>query len=82
MMQAVCLLWGVAAAIAMAVGFLPAWTLNWIAIPSSALGVVVSVRTLAANRDGRNSGAMAGIVLCVLATVIGSMRLLLGGWIL
>jgi uncharacterized membrane protein len=67
----------------MGVAFLPCLgALNWINIPFSLVGLIISViATSQAPPDKRNM-AIGGIVLCAIAAVFGLIRLVAGGGIL
>ena len=55
--------------------------LNWINIPFAGLGLLFSIIGVAAARGGRGIG-IAGIVLALIAIVVGLLRLFLGGGVL
>lgn len=79
-MQVVSLVWGILAALGMLVAFFPCLgALNWINIPFSLAGLVVSIVTVATTREPRKGAAIAGLVLCALAVLLGGLRLLIGG---
>jgi hypothetical protein len=67
----------------MGVAFLPCLgALNWINIPFSLGGLIVSaIATSQAPLDKKNM-AIGGIVLCAFAAVFGLIRLVLGGGVL
>ncbi|MGC8792375.1 MAG: hypothetical protein ACP5U2_03170 [Bryobacteraceae bacterium] len=79
-MQVLCLVWGILALLGMFVGFFPCLgALNWINIPFSAVGLVLSIVALVTSRDPRKGPAVAGLVMCTLAVVLGALRLILAG---
>ena len=55
--------------------------LNWINIPYAGLALIFSIIFVAAARCGRGIG-IAGIVLALIAIVVGLLRLFLGGGVL
>ena len=82
-MQMLGLVWGIVAILGMGVAFLPCLgALNWLNIPFSLAGLIVSViATSQASPDKKNT-AIGGIVLCAFAAGLGLIRLVLGGGIL
>jgi hypothetical protein len=83
MLQVVSMVWGILAILGMIVAFLPCLgSLNWLNIPFSVVGLVVSIVALATANDGSRTGATAGVVCCGIATVFGLIRLMLGGGVL
>lgn len=82
-MQILSLVWGVLSIAAAVVAFFPCLgALNWLVIPFAAIGLAVSLVAFAGAGTGSRRGAQAGIVLCAIATVMGAVRLLLGGGVL
>ncbi|HEY1217537.1 MAG TPA: hypothetical protein VGF03_01275 [Bryobacteraceae bacterium] len=82
-MQVLSLVWGIVACVGLVVGFLPCLgALNWINIPFSLVGLVISVIATTQEPPGRNGPAIGGIVLCSLGVVVGFVRLILGGGVL
>jgi hypothetical protein len=82
-MQMLGLVWGIVAILGMGVAFLPCLgALNWLNIPFSLVGLIISViATSQAPADKKNL-AIIGIVLCAVAAAFGLIRLVLGGGIL
>lgn len=79
-MQVLSLVWGILAIIGMVVAFFPCLgALNWINIPFSLAGLVVSIITVATTQEPRKGPAIAGLVLCALAVALGGIRLVAGG---
>ena len=79
-MQMLSLLWGILAIIGMVVAFFPCLgSLNWLNIPFAGVGIIVSGLTLS---TGKSSGAVAGLVCCIVALFFGLIRLALGGGVL
>ena len=82
-MQVLSLLWGIMAVFGMMVAFFPCLgALNWINIPFSATGLIVSVIALLTGQGTSRGGSIAGIVCCSIAIVVGALRLILGGGVL
>lgn len=75
------LIWGILALIGACIAFIPfLGFLNWLGIPFSGLGFIVSVIALAtAKQEDNKFGAIAGMVLCFFSVMIGIVRLLIGG---
>jgi hypothetical protein len=77
------LVWGVLAFCGMFIGLIPCLgSLNWLNVPFALVGVLLSIIALATSRPGRSNAAIAGLILCLLATIFGVMRLHLGGGVL
>ena len=82
-MQTLSLVWGILALLGLFVGFFPCLgALNWLNIPFAIVGLVISIIAAGQSRPGARGSAVAGIVCCGLAIVIGFIRLVLGGGIL
>ncbi|HMS32842.1 MAG TPA: hypothetical protein PKC91_02040 [Ignavibacteria bacterium] len=82
-MQFISLLWGILAVVGMLIGFIPCLgAYNWINIPFSAVGLIISIISVVNANPGesKNSGT-AGIVMCAAALVFGVIRLSMGGGI-
>mgnify|MGYP001768929536 CR=1 FL=1 len=82
-MQLLGLVWGIAAVIGAVVAFFPCLgSFNWLNIPFSILGLVISVIGLSkASPENRGTG-IAGVACCSIAIVIGIIRLIMGAGIL
>lgn len=79
-MQGLALLWGISAVLFMLVGFLPCLgSLNWLVIPFAAVGFIVSGMAYAQADQENKGSAMAGLLCCAFAAVVGIFRLILGG---
>lgn len=79
-MGLISLLWGIVALLWMLLAFIPllGWG-NWFMIPFAVVGVIIAaIGLLFVSGDGRGR-AKTGLVLNVLAVVIGGLRLILGG---
>jgi len=82
-MQTLSLIWGILAMIGLIVGFFPCLgSLNWLNIPFSGIGLIVSGITLAKIEEGSKGAAIAGIVFCGIAILVGIIRLVAGGGVL
>ncbi len=82
-MQILSLVWGILALCGMFVGFFPCLgALNWLNIPFSVVGLIVSVIALASGKPGNRGGSTAGVVCCAVAVMFGLIRLIAGGGIL
>jgi len=81
-MQTLSLVWGIFAVLGMVVGFIPllGWW-NWINIPFSGLGLLVSIVTLATAGDKPRNSSIAGLACCTGAIFFGFIRLGIGGGI-
>jgi uncharacterized membrane protein len=77
------LIWGILAMLGMIVGFFPCLgSLNWINIPFSLAGLVLSIVAVATSREPNKGSGIAGAALCAIAVTIGFFRLVLGGGVL
>ena len=80
-MQVLSLIWGILAILGLGIAFIPCLgSLNWLNIPFAAVGVVISI--VAKSKPGQQGAATVGMVLNVIAIVLGVIRLVLGGGIL
>ena len=78
--QVISLTWGILALLGMVVGFIPCFGwVNWFNIPFAFAGLIVGVVSYAATRTGDRNNSLVAILLCVLAIIIGSKRLV-AGW--
>lgn len=78
-MGVLALIWGILAIFGMMLAMIPllGW-LNWLNIPFALIGLVFSAIAMSRHRS-RQGGGVAGLVLCLVATVLGAIRLLVGG---
>ncbi|MBI1787218.1 MAG: hypothetical protein HYR60_06660 [Acidobacteria bacterium] len=82
-MTILALIWGILALCGMFVAFFPCLgSLNWLNIPFSVVGLIVSLIALLTSKDGNKGGAIAGVVMCAVAALLGIIRLVAGGGIL
>lgn len=78
-MQALSLAWGILALGGMMVGFIPCFGwLNWLNIPFAFAGLIFSIIAHVTSRGPNRQNSTVAIVLCVLAILIGSKRLVAG----
>ncbi|WP_287599050.1 hypothetical protein [Thermomonas sp.] len=80
-MGIVSLIWGILSLLWMLLALIPllGWG-NWFMIPFAAVGVILAIVAIAADK-GRVWGII-GLLLCIIAIGIGTLRLMLGGGIL
>jgi len=83
-MNVVSLVFGLLAITGMIVAFFPCLgSLNWLNIPFSLIGLVISWMTYKKIEDGQsNTLPLTGLVLCAIATIFGFFRLVAGGGVL
>lgn len=81
-MQIISLAWGILALLGFLVALIPCLgALNWLNIPFSAAGLIVSLIAYAKGMPGNRTPSVVGIILCVIAVFIGAKRLVLGAGI-
>ena len=79
-MQVLSLIWGILAILGMMVGFFPCLgALNWLNIPFSGIGIIISGIALGTVGDQPKGSSIAGLVCCIIALFFGIIRLALGG---
>ena len=82
-MQMLGLVWGIVAILGMGVAFIHCLgALNWLNIPFSLVGLIISVVASSQAPPDKKNLAIIGIVLCAVAAGFGLIRLVLGGGIL
>lgn len=82
-MQTTALIFGILSLVGLFVGFFPCLgALNWINIPFSMVGLLISIIGLAQGTPGQRGGSIAGVVCCSIAVLFGLIRLIAGGGIL
>ena len=80
-MSILSLIWGISSICILAVGFFPCLgALNWLGIPFSFLGFIVSIFAYM-DANAEKGQAMVGIVGCSVAVIFGIIRLIIGGGI-
>jgi hypothetical protein len=78
-MQALSLAWGILAVGGMLVGFIPCFGwMNWLNIPFAFVGLIFSVIAHLMGRGPNRQSSLVAIILCVLAILLGSKRLVAG----
>ncbi len=79
-MQILSLVWGILAFVGMFISLLPCFgSLNWINIPFAFIGLIVSIIAINSVPQGeKNVNALAGIILCSIAVLLGIIRLIFG----
>ncbi len=76
MLSVVAFAWGVLAFIGMAIGFVPYFRgLHWVNIPFAVAGAILGIVAIFSRRQGGARSAVVGTSLCMLASLIGIMRL-------
>lgn len=79
-MQTLSLIWGILSIVGMGVAFSPCLgSLNWINIPFSVVGLIVSIVALARKKEEKKGGSIAGVICCGIAILFGVIRLVAGG---
>ena len=79
-MQVLSLAWGILAILGMVVGFFPCLgALNWLNIPFSGIGIIISGIAMGTAGDKPKGSSIAGLVCCTIALFFGIIRLVLGG---
>ena len=82
-MQVISLAWGILSLLGFLVAFVPCLgALNWLNIPFSAAGLIFSLIAYSKGIPGQRNASAIGIVLCLIAVLIGAKRLVWGGFIL
>lgn len=77
--QIVVMVWGILAACGTFVALFPCLgALNWLNIPFSVVGLVLSIVAHTTTPFPPRGGSVAGIVCCAIAVVFGTLRLILG----
>jgi len=82
-MQMLALVWGMLAMAGFLVGVLPCLgALNWLNIPFAVIGAIISITAMNTAPPGRRGTATIGLILNLVAVVIGFLRLKAGAFIL
>jgi hypothetical protein len=82
-MQVLSLAWGILALLGFMVAFLPCLgSLNWLNIPFAVIGLIVSIAAFGSSEPGRRTYSVIGIILCLVAILLGAKRLFWGGFVL
>ncbi len=78
-MQTVSFIWGVLALLMMLIALFPCFgAFNWINIPFSGIGLIISVITLVTTKEESKLRAVLGILFCLAAIGVGILRLVIG----
>lgn len=78
-MQVLSLVWGILSFIGMFVAFFPCLgALNWVNIPFSGAGLILSIVALVTAKTPSKGKAIAGVILCGIAVLFGIIRLAMG----
>lgn len=81
-MKTASLVMGILAIFGMLFGFIPCLgSFNWINIPFSMIGLVISIVAYVQEDNLPKGNALAGILMCATAAFFGLIRLLIGGGI-
>jgi hypothetical protein len=79
-MQTLSSVWGILAIIGMLVGFFPCLgALNWLNIPFSGMGIIISAIAFTTSKEQNKNGVIAGFICCTVALFFGILRLVVGG---
>ena len=82
-MQVLSVVWGILALCGMFVAFFPCLgSLNWINIPFSFVGLIISILALVTTKEPNKGMSIAGAICCGIAMLFGLIRLMAGGGIL
>ena len=82
-MQVVALVWGILAVLGLGIAFIPCLgSLNWLNIPFALVGLIIGLVALNKPPADKKGVAVAGVVLCAIAVLLGALRLFLGGGVL
>ena len=81
-MQVLSLAWGILALLGFLLGFIPClgW-FNILNIPFAIVGFILGLIAFASAQPGRRAFSVVGILLCLIAILIGAKRWILGGFI-
>lgn len=81
-MQVLSLAWGIVALLGFLLGVIPClgW-FNILNIPFAVVGLIIGIIAFATGLPGRRTFSVIGIVLCLIAILIGSKRWILGGFV-
>ena len=82
-MGIISILWGIVALVWMALAFIPllGWG-NWFMIPFAVVGAIIAAIAYALTSPQNRGRAKAGLVINLVAVVVGAVRLSLGGGLL
>ena len=82
-MGLISVVWGIVAMLWMVLAFIPllGWG-NWFMIPFAVVGAIIAAIGMAMSSPANRGRAKTGLILNVVAIVVGAIRLSLGGGIL
>lgn len=82
-MGLISVVWGIVAMLWMVLAFIPllGWG-NWFMIPFAVVGAIIAAIGMALSSPANRGRAKTGLVLNVVAIVVGAIRLSLGGGLL
>jgi len=82
-MGLISVLWGIVAMLWMVLAFIPllGWG-NWFMIPFAVVGAIIAAIGMAVSSPANRGRAKTGLILNVVAIVVGAIRLSLGGGLL
>jgi hypothetical protein len=76
MLSFIALVWGILSIIGMALGFVPSLTAwSWVNLPFAVLGASVGIASIFVRKIGGSKFAVIGIALCMVASIVGLLRL-------
>lgn len=78
MLSVVALLWGVLSILGMLAGLIPCLSgISWLNLPFAITGAVVGIVAILSRPQGGTKSAVAGTALCMLASIVGMLRLVM-----
>lgn len=82
-MGLISIVWGIVALAWMVLALIPllGWG-NWFMIPFAVIGAIIAAIGVATSAPGKRGRAKTGLILNVVAIVVGAVRLSLGGGLL
>jgi hypothetical protein len=81
-MQKLSLIWGIVAIIGMIIGLFPfLGPLNWLTMIFSIIGMIIGVIAIIRSDEENRRIAIIGMILCIIAALVGVVRLIVGGGI-
>ncbi|MCP4026649.1 MAG: hypothetical protein GY736_10145 [Sphingomonas sp.] len=82
-MGVISIVWGVAALLWMVLSLIPllGWG-NWFMIPFAAVGAIIAALGMLFTRAEHRSRARTGLILNVVAIIVGAVRLSIGGGVI
>lgn len=78
-MQVISLAWGILALVGMVLGFIPCFGwVNWFNIPFAFCGLIFGIIAHVSTKSANRNNSLVAIILCILAVLLGSKRLVAG----